>query len=156
MNDKISKTILIRNKRAEFDYYFLQKLTAGLVLTGTEIKSIRTGKASLVDTYCIITRHEVWVKGMYVAPYFYGSFSNTGERRDRKLLLNRREISKLETEIKNPGLTIVPTKLFIDDKGRAKLEIALARGKKQYDKREVLKEKNDRREMDRAMKLYSK
>src|SRR5574344_1849757 len=120
MGDKIKKQIVIKNKRAEFDYFFLDKYTAGIVLTGTEIKSIRMGKASLVDTYCIIHRGEVWVKNMYVAQYFYGSFNNHESRRDRKLLLNRKEIRKLDTEMKNPGFTLVPIRLFIDENCRAK------------------------------------
>lgn len=124
------------------------------MLTGTEIKSIRMGKASLVDTFCYINNGEVWVKNMNISPYFYGSFANHPAKRDRKLLLNKREIRRLAEDTKTPGLTIVPTLLFIDDHGRAKLDIALARGKKEYDKRETLKEKADRREMDRAIKHF--
>ena len=144
----------IKNKKASFEYFFVETFTAGIVLTGTEIKSIRLGKASLVDTFCYINNHEVWVKGMNISPYFYGSFSNHEARRDRKLLLNKREIYKLEDATKQPGYTIVPTLVFIDDNGRAKVNIALCRGKKEYDKRQTLKEKEDRREMDRAMKNY--
>lgn len=146
--------IQIKNKKASFDYIFLDTYTAGIALTGTEIKSIRGGKASLVDTYCTVYQGEMWVKGMYVAPYFYGSFSNVNSRRDRKLLLNRREIRRLQEDMKTPGLTVVPTLLFIDEHGRAKLDIALARGKKVYDKRQTMKEKEDRREMDRAKKRH--
>ena len=144
----------IKNKKASFEYFFVETFTAGIVLTGTEIKSIRLGKASLVDTFCYINNHEVWVKGMNISPYFYGSFSNHEARRDRKLLLNKREIYKLKDATKQPGYTIVPTLVFIDDHGRAKVNIALCRGKKEYDKRQTLKEKEDRREMDRAMKNY--
>ena len=144
----------IKNKKASFEYFFVETFTAGIVLTGTEIKSIRLGKASLVDTFCYINNHEVWVKGLKISPYFYGSFSNHEARRDRKLLLNKREIYKLEDATKQPGYTIVPTLVFIDDHGRAKVNIALCRGKKEYDKRQTLKEKEDRREMDRAMKNY--
>lgn len=144
----------IKNKKTSFEYFFVETFTAGIVLTGTEIKSIRLGKASLVDTFCYINNHEVWVKGMNISPYFYGSFSNHEARRDRKLLLNKREIYKLEDATKQPGYTIVPTLVFIDDHGRAKVNIALCRGKKEYDKRQTLKEKEDRREMDRAMKNY--
>ena len=144
----------IKNKKASFEYFFVETFTAGIVLTGTEIKSIRLGKASLVDTFCYINNHEVWVKGMNISPYFYGSFSNHEARRDRKLLLNKREIYKLEDATTQPGYTIVPTLVFIDDHGRAKVNIALCRGKKEYDKRQTLKEKEDRREMDRAMKNY--
>ena len=146
--------VQIRNKKASFEYFFVETFTAGIVLTGTEIKSIRMGKASLVDTYCLITNREVWVKGMNISPYFYGSFSNHEAKRDRKLLLTKREINKLLEATKAVGFTIVPTSLFIDDHGRAKLDIALARGKKEYDKRQTLKEKEDRREMDRAIKHY--
>jgi len=144
----------IKNKKASFEYFFVETFTAGIVLTGTEIKSIRLGKASLVDTFCYINNHEVWVKGMNISPYFYGSYANHEARRTRKLLLNRREIKRLEAEIKTPGYTIVPLLVFIDEHGRAKMDIALARGKKMYDKRQTLKEKEDRREMDRAVKRY--
>ncbi|MEE3384966.1 MAG: SsrA-binding protein SmpB [Prevotella sp.] len=146
--------INIKNKKASFEYFFVDVLTAGIVLTGTEIKSIRMGKASLVDSYCYIHNGEIWVKGMNVSPYFYGSYSNHESKRERKLLLNRREINKLDEASKLPGYTIVPILLFIDDKGRAKLDIALARGKKVYDKRQTMKEKEDRREMDRAVKRF--
>jgi len=146
--------VQIKNKKAAFEYYFLDTYTAGIVLTGTEIKSIRLGKASLVDTYCEVYKGELWVKGMNISPYFYGSYANHSARRDRKLLLKKREIKRLEEEVKQPGLTIVPTLVFIDDKGLAKMDIALARGKREFDKRQTLKEKEDRREMDRAMKHY--
>ena len=145
--------VQIKNKKAAFEYYFLDTYTAGIVLTGTEIKSIRLGKASLVDTYCEVYKGELWVKGMNISPYFYGSYANHSARRDRKLLLKKREIKRLEEEVKQPGLTIVPTLVFIDDKGLAKMDIALARGKREFDKRQTLKEKEDRREMDRAMKV---
>ena len=146
--------VQIKNKKAAFDYHFVDTYTAGIVLTGTEIKSIRMGKASLVDTFCYIHNDEIWVKGMNISPYFYGSYNNHEARRDRKLLLNKREIRHLKEDTKAVGFTIIPTLLFIDDKGRAKLDIALCRGKKEYDKRETLKEKQDRREMDRAMKRF--
>lgn len=136
----------IKNKRASFDYEFIDTYTAGIVLTGTEIKSIRLGKASLVDTYCYL------VKNMHIAEYFYGSYNNHSARRERKLLLSKKELRKLEEAGKNPGFTIVPVRLFINEKGLAKLVVALAKGKKQYDKRESLKEKDDRREMDRMFK----
>lgn len=142
----------IKNKRASFDYLLLDDYTAGIVLTGTEIKSIRAGKASLVDTYCVIIQGEVWVKNMYVAHYEHGSYNNHVERRDRKLLLNRREIRKISSSLKAPGFTLVPTLLYIDENGRAKLDISIARGKKEYDKRETLKEKEDRREISRSFK----
>ena len=144
--------INIKNKRAEFDFLLMDQYTAGIVLTGTEIKSIRKGKASLVDTYCYIIAGEVWVKNMYIAQYEQGSYNNHVERRDRKLLLNRKEIRKMQQTVKSPGFSIVPTLLFIDDNGRAKLDIHIARGKREYDKRETLKEKEDRRNIDRQFK----
>ena len=144
----------IKNKKAGFEYFFIETYTAGIVLTGTEIKSIRLGKASLVDTYCTIMNGEIWVKGMNISPYFYGSFANHEAKRDRKLLLNKREIMKLAEADKMPGYTIVPTLVFIDQNGRAKMDIALARGKKEYDKRQTIKDKQDKREMDRAVKHY--
>ena len=146
--------VQIRNKKASFEYYFIDTHTAGIVLTGTEIKSIRNGKASLVDSFCFINNGEIWVKGMNISPYFYGSYTNHVAKRDRKLLLNKREIRRLMEDTKAVGFTIVPVLLFIDEKGRAKLDIALARGKKEYDKRQTLKEKEDRREMDRAIKHF--
>ena len=146
--------ISIKNRKAQFEYFFIETFTAGLVLTGTEIKSIRAGKASLVDTYCLIINGEMWVRGMSVSPYFYGSYNNHEMKRDRKLLLTKREISRLQSATKQTGYTIVPLLLFIDQKGHAKLDIALCKGKKAFDKRQTLKEKEDRREMDRAMKVY--
>jgi len=142
----------IKNKRASFDYEFVDTFTAGIVLTGTEIKSIRAGKASLVDTFCYVNNGEIWVKNMYVALYDQGSYNNHVERRERKLLLNKKEIRNLQDDTKAPGFTIVPVRIFINDKGLAKMVIALARGKKEYDKLQSLKEKEDKREMDRAMK----
>jgi SsrA-binding protein len=150
--EKISNNIQIKNKRATFDYALLETFTAGIVLTGTEIKSIRLGKASLVDTYCIVERGELWVKNMYIAEYFYGTYNNHVARRDRKLLLTHKELKKIDTESKNTGFTIVPVRLFINEKGLAKLVIAIAKGKKEYDKRDSLKERDDKREMDRAFK----
>jgi len=146
--------VQIRNKKASFEYFFVDTYTAGIVLTGTEIKSIRLGKASLVDTFCYINNGEIWVKGMNISPYFYGSYSNHEAKRDRKLLLTKREIHKLQEATKAVGFTIVPTLVFIDSNGRAKMDIALARGKKEYDKRQTLKEKEDRREIDRAIKRF--
>lgn len=144
----------IRNKKASFEYFFVDTFTAGIVLTGTEIKAIRMGKASLVDTFCYINNGEIWVKGMNISPYFYGSYNNHESKRDRKLLLNKREIKNLQEATKQVGFTIVPTLLFIDDHGRAKLDIALCRGKKEFDKRQTLKEKEDRMEMDRVRKRF--
>jgi SsrA-binding protein len=144
--------INIKNKRAPFDYIFIDQFTAGIVLTGTEIKSIRMGKASLVDTYCYFVANELWVKNMNISLYMQGSYNNHQVRRDRKLLLNKKELRNLEQDSKSPGFTIVPIRLFINENGLAKLDIALARGKKEFDKRQSMKEKEDRREMDRAMK----
>lgn len=144
--------INIKNKRAEHDYLIIDKYTAGIVLTGTEIKSIRAGKASLVDTFCYINNGEMWMKNAYIAEYAFGSYNNHATRRDRKLLLNRKEIHSLRDDTRAPGFSIIPLRIFINDKGLAKVVIALCRGKKEYDKRNALKEKQDRREMDRAMK----
>ena len=146
--------VQIRNKKASFEFFFIDTYTAGIVLTGTEIKSIRMGKASLVDAFCYINNGEIWVKGMNVSPYFYGSYNNHEAKHDRKLLLNKREIYRLQEATKQVGYTIVPTLIFIDKHGRAKIDIALAKGKKEFDKRQTLKEKEDRREMDRAIKRY--
>ena len=148
----LSNNIVIKNKRASFDYEFIETYVAGIVLTGTEIKSIRLGKSSLVDSYCSVIQNELWVKNMYVAEYFYGTYNNHVARRDRKLLLSRKELKKIESLSKNTGFTIVPTKLFINEKGLAKLVIAVAKGKKSYDKRQSLREKDDKRDMDRAFK----
>ncbi|MBR4714227.1 MAG: SsrA-binding protein SmpB [Paludibacteraceae bacterium] len=150
--EKLKNDIVIKNKRATFDYELIDKYQAGIVLVGTEIKSIRLGKASLVDTFCYFNDGELWVKGMNISEYFYGTYNNHLPRRDRKLLLNKKELSKIRRQTKETGFTIVPTKLFLNEKGLAKLEIAVAKGKKEYDKRESLKEKDDRRQMDRAMK----
>ncbi len=144
--------INIKNKRASFDYEFIETYTAGIVLTGTEIKSIRLGKASLVDTFCMFEKNELWVRNMYIAEYFYGSYNNHAARRDRKLLLNKKELKKIQRLVKETGYTIVPTRVFLNDRGLAKVNIAVARGKKQYDKRQSLREKDDKRAMDRAMK----
>ncbi|MFA4053777.1 SsrA-binding protein SmpB [Duncaniella muris] len=147
----ISKDINIKNRRATFDYAIGDTFTAGLVLTGTEIKSIRQGKASLADTFCYVDNGEVWVKNMYIAEYFYGTYNNHATRRDRKLLLNRKEIAKIEKSGKESGFTIVPLRLFINDRGLAKLVIGIARGKKEYDKRQSIKEREDKRAMARIM-----
>ena len=146
--------VSIRNKKASFEYFFVETYTAGIVLTGTEIKSIRLGKASLVDTFCYINNGEVWVKGMNISPYFYGSFSNHEARRDRKLLLTARELEKLQRASQDRGLTIVGLRMFLNERGLAKVVVGLARGRKSYDKREYLKENDARREMDKAMKNY--
>lgn len=147
----LAKDINIKNRRATFDYAIGDTFTAGIVLTGTEIKSIRQGKASLVDTFCYVVNGEVWVKNMYIAEYFYGTYNNHTERRDRKLLLNKREIDKLAKANAEPGNTIVPLRLFISSKGYAKLVIGIGRGKKEYDKRQTIKERDDRRALQRVM-----
>ena len=152
--EKKVNNINIKNKRATFDYIITDTYTAGIVLTGTEIKSIRLSKVSLVESYCIFIGNELWVKNMHVAEYFYGSYNNHSARRDRKLLLERKELRKLQQAVKNPGFTIVPTRLFINEKGLAKLVIGLARGKHEYDKRETLKERDDKREMDRIKRNF--
>lgn len=149
MKQLLKKDINIRNKRATFDYAISETFTAGIVLTGTEIKSIRLGKASLVDTFCYVTGGEVWVKNMYIAEYFYGTYNNHQERRDRKLLLSKREIREIEKAGKEAGFTIVPLRLFINDRGLAKLVIGIGKGKKEYDKRQSIKEREDKRSMAR-------
>ncbi len=150
-------TVNINNRKAKFDYEFLDTFVAGIVLTGTEIKSLREGKASLVDTFCYVSpKGEVWLKNSYIAKYKDGTYLNHEERRERKLLLTKKQIKKLQEESKNPRMTIVPVKMFIDaeTKGRCKVLIALARGKKEYDKRETLKKTDANREMDRALKRF--
>ena len=144
--------INIKNRRATFDYEIVETYTAGMVLTGTEIKSIRQGKAGLTDTFCFINNGEVWVKNMYIAEYFYGSYNNHVARRDRKLLLNKKEIERIEKSNALAGFSIVPLRLFINEKGLAKLVIAIAKGKKVYDKRQSIKEREDKRLMSRIMK----
>lgn len=145
------KEVNIKNKRAAYDYAIGDTYTAGIVLTGTEIKSIRLGKASLVDTFCFINNGEVWVKNMNITEYFYGTYNNHEARRDRKLLLNRKEIRALEKVGKEPGYTIVPLRMYISERGYAKLVIGVARGKKEYDKRQSIKEREDKRHMARVM-----
>lgn len=140
-------TTEIKNKRASFDYILSNRLTAGIVLYGTEIKSIREGKASLADTYCLFIGNELWIKNMQISAYRLGTFYNHDVKRDRKLLLTKRELRKFQRATKETGYTIIPVRLFIAENGFAKLEIALARGKKAYDKRQSLKENDARREM---------
>ncbi len=139
----------IKNKRATFDYAITDTFTAGIVLTGTEIKSIRQGKAGLVDSFCFVVNGEVWVKNMYIAEYFYGSYNNHESRRDRKLLLTKKEIAKIEKAGKEAGFTIVPLKVFINERGLAKMIIGVGRGKKEYDKRQSIKEREDKRSIAR-------
>ena len=147
-----TSNINIKNRRATFDYEIIESFTAGMVLTGTEIKSIRQGKAGLTDTYCMVENNEMWMKGMYIAEYSYGSYNNHVTHRDRKLLLNRKEISKIAKASQQPGYSIIPLRLFINERGLAKVVIAIARGKKQYDKRQSIKEREDKRAIDRMFK----
>ena len=152
MAEQKQAKISIKNKRATFDYEILEEWVAGIVLTGTEIKSVRMNKASLVDCYCYLHRGEMYVRGMNIAEYHWGTYNNHQPKRDRKLLLNRKELVKIERALQDKGLTVVGLRLFINDRGLAKLVIGLARGRKKYDKRENLKEKDAKRDMDRAMK----
>ena len=142
----------IKNKKARFDYEITDTYTAGIVLTGTEIKSIRDGKASLVDTYCMIENGEVWVKGMNISEYFYGGYNNHVARRDRKLLLNRKEIEKIRKSAEDPGYTVVPLRVFINERGLAKMVIGVGRGKKEFDKRQSIREREDKRDVARYFK----
>ncbi|HEX3009502.1 MAG TPA: SsrA-binding protein SmpB, partial [Bacteroidales bacterium] len=142
----------IRNKKASHDFEFLEKFVAGIQLSGTEIKSIRLGKASLTDSFCYFHNGELFVKNMHIAEYYWGNLNNHDPKRDRKLLLNKKELEKLFRRSQEKGLAIVAFHIFLNEKGLAKLEIALAKGKKEFDKREDLKQKEARREMDRAMK----
>ena len=151
MAQKDNKRVQINNRRASFDYEFLETFQAGIVLVGPEIKSIRSGKASLVDAYCYFdTKGQLYVKGMNIAQYFWGSWGQHEPMRDRKLLLTKRELLKLRQAVKQKGLTIVATKMYIADNSYAKVQIALARGKKEYDKRQTIKEKDIRRELERG------
>ena len=142
--------VQFKNRKAEFEYFLSTKFTAGIVLVGTEIKSLRAGKASLQDAFCYFANGELYVKGMNIATYFWGSWNGHEPMRDRKLLLTKRELRHLAQAVKAKGLTIVAVKLYIADNGYAKLRIALARGKKEYDKRQSIKEKDMRREMERG------
>ncbi len=144
--------IVIKNKKASHDYEFIEKFVAGIVLSGTEIKSIRLGKATLADSYCFFNNGELFIKGMHIAEYWWGNLNNHDPLRERKLLLTSRELRKIERKIKESGLTIIVIKVFISGRGLAKAEIAIAKGKKEYDKRETLKRKDASREMDRMRK----
>ena len=141
----------IKNKKASYEYFLIEKFTAGIQLTGTEIKSIRYGKASIREAYCAFNGHELFVRNMNISEYKLGTHYNHEPKRERKLLLNKRELKKLQTKINEKGFTLVPILLFINDKGLAKLEIALAKGKHTYDKRATLKEKDIKRDLDRQM-----
>jgi len=134
--------INISNRRASFEYFFLETFTAGVILTGTEIKSIRDGKVNLTDAYCVFIEEELYVHHLHISPYEKGTYANHNPTRDRKLLLKKRELKKLALKLKDQGLTIIPTRLFINEKGLAKIDIALAKGKKLYDKRDSIKERD--------------
>lgn len=147
-----SSNITIRNKKASHDYEFLEKYIAGIMLTGTEIKSIREGKATITDSYCFFSNGELFIRGMNIAEYWWGNLNNHDPMRERKLLLTSRELRKIERKIKETGLTIIVIKVFINERGLAKAEIAVSKGKKEYDKRQTLKRKDADRELDRARK----
>jgi len=149
----MANTINIKNKKAWHDYEILEKFTAGLKLQGTEIKSVRLGKVSLVDSYCLFEKGELYVRGMQIAEYAWGSYNNHQPARDRKLLLNRKELNRLERKVRDGGITIVTLRIYISESGYAKLDIALARGRKEYDKREVIKRKDTQRQMERMHKI---
>jgi SsrA-binding protein len=153
----VQKRINIQNKKARFEYDILDQFTAGIVLTGTEIKSIRNSKASIAESFCEFNeKGELFVVNMYIEEYAFGTRFNHRPRGSRKLLLNKRELKKLNKEVRNTGLTIVSLKLFINEKGFAKMLIALARGKKLYDKRETLKDRDNKRDLDRVKKSFNK
>jgi SsrA-binding protein len=147
--------IVIKNKKASHDYEFFDKYIAGIKLTGTEIKSIRLGKATLADSYCLFRDGELFIRGMHISEYYWGNLNNHDPLRERKLLLTRRELKKIERKVKETGLTIIAIKVFINERGLAKAEIAVSKGKKEYDKRETLKRKDADREMERSGRIRS-
>ena len=149
---RTASSVNIKNRRATFDYAILDRYTAGIQLYGTEIKSIRESKASLADTYCQFVGSELWVKQMHIAEYRFGSYANHEVRRDRKLLLTKRELRKLQRQVQDTGKSIIPLRLYINEKGLAKMEIALCQGKHAYDKRESIRARDDKRELDRVLK----
>tara|TARA_Y100000768_G_C23960169_1_gene674923 strand:+ start:43 stop:498 length:456 start_codon:yes stop_codon:yes gene_type:complete len=150
----MSSKVEIKNKKAKFEFEFVETFTAGIQLFGTEIKSIRNNKASISEAYAVMVKNELFIRNMYIADYENGGHFNHESKRDRKLLLNKLELSKINKKIKNKGLTIIPTRLFISSNGWAKMNIAVAKGKKIYDKREDLKTKDIKREIDRKLKNY--
>ncbi len=151
---EINKKINVRNKRATFDYEILEEWTAGIVLAGTEIKSIRMGKVSMTDSYCYFDRGELWIRGVNIAEYSWGTCNNHTPKRDRKLLLTRKELRKIERALQDRGLTVVGLRLFLNERGLVKVVVGLARGRKSYDKREYLKANDARREMEQVKKNY--
>lgn len=150
----MSNTIKIKNKKARYEYELIEKYVAGIQLTGTEIKSIRTSKASITEAYCAFNQKELWVKNMHIAEYSHGNIHNHEPKRERKLLLKKGELKKIAKKINEKGLTLIPTLLFVNEKGLAKLEIAIAKGKKLYDKRQAIKDKETKRQVDRELKNY--
>lgn len=147
-----SSDIVIRNKKASHDYEFLEKFVAGIKLAGTEIKSIREGKATLVDSYCLFRDGELFIRGMHISEYWWGNLNNHDPLRERKLLLTSKELRRIERKVKETGLTIIAIKVFINERGFAKAEIAISKGKKEYDKRQTLRKKDTERELDRFRK----
>jgi SsrA-binding protein len=153
----VQKEIHIKNKKARFEYELLEQYTAGIVLTGTEIKSIRNSKASIAESFCEFNEHgELFTVNMHIEEYAFGTRYNHRPKAQRKLLLNKKELKKLQREVQNTGLTIVPLRLFITDKGFAKLRIALAKGKKLYDKRETIKDRDNKRDLERIKKSFKR
>lgn len=152
--DMMKKEINIKNKKAQFEYFLIEKYIAGIQLSGTEIKSIRDASASINEAYCIFKENELFVKNMHIAEYSHGTCNNHEPKRDRKLLLQKKELKKIRNKVKEQGITIVPLRLFIDENGLAKLEISVAKGKKLYDKRDSIKDKTVKREMDRTNKQH--
>ena len=148
-----NKNIEIINRKAKFEYHFLAEIEAGIMLTGTEIKSIRNGEANLKDAYCLFRKGELWVKSLFIAEYKFGNQNNHETRRDRKLLLRKPELKKLEKKVKEKGFSIVPYRMYISERGLAKVEIILGQGKKSYDKRETIKQRENKRELDRVKKM---
>jgi SsrA-binding protein len=147
--DRIKKTVNIQNRRASYEYHFLNKYTAGIMLTGTEIKSVREGNVNLTDGFCSFLNGELWLSQVHIAKFTEGTYNNHEPTRTRKLLLNKRELTQLKKKSEEQGVTIIPTRLFINERGFAKVDIALAKGKKLYDKREDIKERDVKREMQR-------
>jgi SsrA-binding protein len=143
---------MITNRKASFEYHYLQTYTAGIMLTGTEVKSLRDGKGNISDAFCLFQNGELWLKNMHISEFKQGSYNNHDPRRLRKLLLKKNELQKILSKVKEKGITLIPVKVFFSDRGFAKVEIALARGKKQFDKREDLKKKDAQREIARALK----
>lgn len=151
---KINKKIEIKNRKARFEYEILDRYTAGIVLAGTEIKAIRLGKASIAESFCEFQNNELWVINMTVQEYSHATYFNHQPKQERKLLLNRKELKKLEKDVTNSGNTIVPLRLFVNENGLAKMDIALAKGKKLYDKRETMKDRDNKRRLDAIKKQF--